>query len=83
MVEVLSNKIIESEIYFKKVQQPKIGGTYFCFDKEKGMNVPVIILEGAWERSGRLSNFLYWRNLKTGKKENGCGNFYKLKCKED
>lgn len=82
-MSVLSNKIIQSEIYFKKVQQTKVGGTYFYLDKIEGMIVPVIILEGAWERNGRLSNFWYCRNLKTGKKENGYGNFYKLKCKED
>lgn len=77
----MSNEIIQSEIYFKKVTEPKIGGTYFYFDK--GVGVPIIILEGAWERNGRLSNFWYWRNLKTGKKENGYGNFYKMKRKKD
>ena len=40
--------ILQSEIYFEKVQEPKIGNIYFYFDKEKGMGIPVIILDGAW-----------------------------------
>lgn len=75
--------IIQSEIYFESVREPKIGGTYFYFDKKNGIGVPVIILDGAWERNGRLCNFWNWRNLLTGKKENGYGDFYELKSRED
>lgn len=69
--------IILSEIYFKGVSEPEIGGTYFYFDKKKGMGIPVIILE----RNG--TNFYYWRNLLTGQKECDYGNFYELKNRED
>lgn len=75
------DKILQSEIYFEKVSEPETGGIYFYFDK--GMGVPVIILSGDWERNGRLSNFWYWRNLKTGKKESGYGNFYEMREKID
>lgn len=69
--------IILSEIYFKKVSGPEIGGTYFYFDKRKRMGIPVIILETTG------TNFYYWRNLLTGQKESDYGNFYELKTREE
>lgn len=74
----MKNNIAKTEIYFKKVSEPKIGKIYYQFNN--GIGFPVIVLEGQFFASnGRLSNYWYWRNLRTGKKESGYGNFYKLK----
>lgn len=37
---------------------------------------PCIILDGQFLSNGRVSNFWTWRNLITGEKESGYGNFW-------
>lgn len=44
--------------------------------KEDKVIYPCVILEGKFLSNGRVSNFWSWRNLITGMKESGYGNFW-------
>lgn len=66
--------------YFKKVNEPKIGGEYFQYDKERNIMFPCLITEGQYYGEGlRVSNFWYYKNLQTGRDESGYGCFFEKK----
>lgn len=63
---------------FKKIQEPKIGETYFRISEDGKSLIPCKIIFGSLFRNGRLSNFWDWENLLTGEKESGYGKFFAI-----
>ena len=74
--------MIQSKVYFKKVCEPEIGNgkIYYQFNEETNTFDPCIVESGQyWDSQfGRLSNFWYWVNLRTMKRENGYGCFIEM-----
>ena len=74
--------MIQSKVYFKKVYEPEIGSgkIYYQFNKETNTFDPCIVESGQYldNQFGRLSNFWYWINLKTMKREHGYGCFIEM-----
>jgi hypothetical protein len=73
--------MVESKVYLQRVTEPKIGGKiYFQFIETTRTLEPCIVESGEYLDSnfGRLSNFWYWMNLRTGKREHGYGCFYEM-----
>jgi hypothetical protein len=73
--------MVESKVYLQRVIEPKIGGKiYFQFIETTRTLDPCIVESGEYLDSnfGRLSNFWYWMNLRTGKREHGYGCFYEM-----
>jgi hypothetical protein len=73
--------MVESKVYLQRVTEPKIGGKiYFQFIETTRTLEPCIVENGVYFDSnlGRLSNFWYWMNLRTGKREHGYGCFYEM-----
>jgi hypothetical protein len=74
-------QMVESKVYLQRVTEPKIGGKiYFQFIETTRTLEPCIVESGEYLDSnlGRLSNFWYWMNLRTGKREHGYGCFYEM-----
>ena len=71
-----------SKVYFKKIAEPKIGSgkIYYQLNKKTNTFDPCIVESGQYLDSqfGRLSNFWYWINLRTGKRECGYGCFLEM-----
>jgi hypothetical protein len=65
----------------ERIIEPCIGDIVF-YKNEQGIIETVEILEGAFFKNGRVSNFWHWKNILTGKKDCGYGNFYKIKEKK-
>jgi hypothetical protein len=53
-------------------------GTEVLYENDKGERYNIIIDDGHYWGTFGLSNFWYWTNVKTGEKEHGYGNFYKI-----
>lgn len=75
--KIETNKIIE----LVRVTEPEKYEELFFFDD--GQFIPVKIIDGAFFRNGRVSNFWDFENLLTGKKDSTYGSFYKLYIREE
>lgn len=70
---------MDLNVYFKKIREPKIGNTYFQYDKDKNIMFPCIVIDGQYYGlENRLSNFWTYKNLQTGKEESGYGCFFEV-----
>lgn len=74
--------MIQSKFYFKKVCEPEITSEkiYYQFNEETNTFDPCVVESGQyWDSQyGRLSNFWYWVNLRTMKREHGYGCFIEM-----
>ena len=75
-------EMIPSKVYFKRISNPKIGSgkIYYQLNKKTNTFDPCIVESGQYLDSefGRLSNFWYWINLRTGERECGYGYFLEM-----
>ena len=74
--------MIPSKVYFKRISNPKIGSgkIYYQLNKKTNTFESCIVESGQHLDSefGRLSNFWYWINLRTGERECGYGYFLEM-----
>jgi len=68
-----------TNFYFKKVNEPKIDGEYFQYDKDRNIMFPCVVTDGQYYGQHGVSNFWYYKNLQTGKEESGYGCFFEKK----
>ena len=67
----------EKEGKIIKVINPELGSKVYQYDS-CGTLTPVMILEGKFEKDGRISNFWTWYNLITKEIEKGYGDFWRV-----
>jgi len=77
---ILGGLLMENiNVYFKRVNEPKIGGEYFQYDKDRNIMFPCAVIDGQYYGGHGISNFWIFKNLQTGKEERGYGCFFEKK----